>query len=366
MNAHAMFHTDHFDFTREQIRQAVRDKRLLAMEVEFNRVCNYRCPYCYAYDGDESAGSAAGQGDLITSEEIDSVINQAAELGVHKIVVLGGEPLLYRELEEKLERIVRLGMRAEVFTNGALMNKETARMLFQHKARVVLKFNSLDHAVQERMTGVRGALDNCFRAIGLLREAGYAGEPGLLAASSVICSENESGMSGLWRYLRKEGILPYFEILTPQGRMRRNAHLHVDPRRIEQIFSEIAEIDRTEFGREWTPQPPLVGGACFRHHYSCLVNAGGIVMPCVGVTIPLGSIREKSLKDIISGSKVLDDLKHYEERLKGPCGKCSEKSHCCGCRGAAYQMTGDYLASDPLCWRNAGCSNEMLCSENQK
>lgn len=362
MSGDAMFHTEYFDFTREQIRQAVAEKRLLAMEVEFNRACNYRCPYCYACDED----SSEDEGDLITSPEIDSVIDQAAALGVRKIVVLGGEPLLYRELEEKIERITKRGMRAEVFTNGALMNGETAAMLFRNRARVVLKLNSLDQAVQERMTGVKGALEKTFRALAILREAGYSGAPGLLAASSVICSENEKDMTALWRYLRNEGIIPYFEILTPQGRMRRNAHLHVPPRRLEEIFREIAEIDRVEFGRDWTPQPPLVGGCCFRHHYSCLVNAGGVVMPCVGVTIPIGNIREKSLKDIIFGSKVLQDLKSYENRIKGPCGRCDKKDRCYGCRGAAYQMTGDYLASDPLCWRNADCRDEILGEENGK
>ena len=346
-----MFKTGYFDFTLDEVRAAAAENRLLATEVEFNRVCNYRCPYCYADDG---KGGCPTDDGVLTSEEIDSVIDQVAALGARKVVILGGEPLLYKGLEDKLARIDRLGMRSEIFTNGALLTPELAATLFKYRARVALKFNSLVPEVQEKMTGVRGALDKCFRAIKLLRDAGYGNEPGLLAASSVICSYNVDGMAGLWRWLRNEGMIPYFEIMTPQGRMLKNRHLHVDPLRLKEVFDEISRIDREEFDREWEPQPPLVGGCCFRHHYSCLVNASGVVMPCVGVTIPLGSVREKPLKEILFGSSVIRDLKNYRETIKGPCRDCDKLDHCYGCRGAAYQMTGDHLASDPLCWRNAG------------
>jgi len=343
------FHTEYFDFTLAEVRKAAAAGKLLATEVEFNRSCNYRCPYCYADDGGAKAGKDEG---LLSPADIDRVISEAAALGARKIVILGGEPLLYHGLEARLEHINSLGMRAEIFTNGALLTPEMARMLFRFRTRVALKFNSLVPEVQERMTGVRGALDKCFRAIDLLREAGFCSEPGLLAASSVICSENVDGMSALWRWLRQHDITPYFEIMTPQGRMLKNRHLHVDPRRLKEVFDEIAEIDRREFHREWIPQPPLVGGCCFRHHYSCLVNAEGVVMPCVGVTIPLGNVKERPLAEILASSRVLSDLKNYRELIKEPCRSCEKIDHCYGCRGAAYQMTGDYLAADPLCWNN--------------
>ena len=352
----ATFHTEYFDFTPEEIRRAAQAGKLLAAEVEFNRSCNYRCPYCYADDGTPEARRDDG---ILTGEEIDHVMEQAAALGARKIVILGGEPLLCRTLEERLRKIAVLGMRPEVFTNGSLLDAERAAMLWRYGARVVLKFNSLVPEVQERMTGVKGALDKCFRAVGLLREAGYGREEGLLAASSVICSENVDGMAELWRYLRREKIIPYFEIMTPQGRMLRNRHLHVAPERLKQVFDEIAAIDRGEFQREWEVQPPLVGGCCFRHHYSCFVNAAGEVMPCVGVTAVLGNVRERPLAEIIGESTVLRDLKDYRSRIKEPCRSCDKIEHCYGCRGTAYQMTGDYLAADPLCWRNAARADRI-------
>jgi radical SAM protein with 4Fe4S-binding SPASM domain len=96
-----------------------------------------------------------------------------------------------------------------------------------------------------------------------------------------------------------------------------------------------------------------------RHKFSCLVCSQGDVMPCVGVNIPIGNIRERKLYDIIKDSEILQDLTDHLHTIKGPCRSCEKADMCYGCRGAAYQLTGDYLASDPLCWRNANRQDEI-------
>jgi radical SAM protein with 4Fe4S-binding SPASM domain len=90
------------------------------------------------------------------------------------------------------------------------------------------------------------------------------------------------------------------------------------------------------------------------------LDAYGNVMPCVGITIPAGNIREKPLKKIIGESLMFEDLRKYKGRIKGPCGECGQAEECYGCRGAAYQLTGDYLASDPLCWHNKDHLEEII------
>ena len=94
-----------------------------------------------------------------------------------------------------------------------------------------------------------------------------------------------------------------------------------------------------------------------RHQVSCVVTATGDVMPCVGVTIALDNIRNNKLADILKNSEVVNNLKNYRNMIKGECHSCEKAAECYGCRGAAYQLTGDYLASDPTCWRNSACKN---------
>jgi radical SAM protein with 4Fe4S-binding SPASM domain len=84
------------------------------------------------------------------------------------------------------------------------------------------------------------------------------------------------------------------------------------------------------------------------------------VQSCVGITIPIGNVRQQRLKDILRDSEVVQDLKSFKEMIKGPCGECSKYEECYGCRGTAFQLTGDYLASDPLCWKNLDRRDEIM------
>ena len=332
-----------FDFSVQESLEAAANGKLLSAEIEFNRSCNYRCPYCYAAGKYENSA--------LEPELARQVIRDVAALGARKIVVLGGEPLLCKGLYEYIELAESLGMASEIFTNAALIDAEKAKFFHDHGCRVVVKLNSLRPEVQEKLTGVPHALDNALRAIDILQAAGM--DEQRLAASSVICTANESEVAALWKYLRGRHVKPYLEIMTPQGRLLKHRELEVHPRRLKEIFDEICAFDRS-LGFDWEPQPPLVGAKCLRHQYSCVIGANGDVTPCVGLTAKLGNVHDAPLAEILRQSDVLRHLKDFRNWIKGPCRSCDKAASCYGCRGAAYQLTGDYLASDPLCWRNCG------------
>ena len=333
------------EFSEAEVREAVAAGRLLSMEIEFSRLCNFRCAYCYVEN-------RVARPDELTREEIRSVLLQAKELGARKIIILGGEPSIYPHLPEMLAFLADNGLAIEIFTNGSGVTAELASLLAQKKARVVLKLNSRDAELQDKLAGKKGAHAIIAQALANLRNAGYPKNRLFLALSTVICRQNIAELPELRRRLRREGIEPYFEVITPQANAVENNWLNVSGPELKELFSQLAAIDRNEFDRIWEPQPPLVGNRCMRHQVSCLVTATGEVMPCVGVTLPIGNIREQTLVDILRTSNVLNDLKNYRKTIKGPCKSCEKAAECYGCRGAAFQLTGDYLASDPTCWRN--------------
>ncbi|MGE4560881.1 MAG: radical SAM/SPASM domain-containing protein [Desulfobulbus sp.] len=330
------------EFSEEEIREAAAADRLLSMEIEFSRACNFRCVYCYQEERTASV-------EELSREEIRQTILQARELGARKIIILGGEPTIYPHLVEMLHFLGSLDLQIELFTNGSGVTPDLARVLAEENVRVVVKMNSRDAGLQDRLAGTQGAYAHIQNALNHLHQAGYPGRDRFLAASTIICRQNIRELPDLWQWLRQQGIEPYFEILTPQANAQRNRWLMVESHELHALFLRLAEIDRTQFGRHWQPQPPLVGNRCMRHQVSCVVTATGVVMPCVGVTIPLGSVRDQRLAAILQ-HQVIRDLKNYQQTIKGPCGTCRKKGECYGCRGAAYQLTGDYLASDPTCW----------------
>jgi len=341
-----------FEFPDDEIEKAVSHGRLLSMEIEFSLRCNFKCPYCYVPREDQLQ-------DEMTPDEIKDVILQAKALGATKIIVLGGEPSIYPDTIELIQYIRNQGLTVEMFTNGSGVTRQFAGELHSLGVRVVLKMNSFDQVKQNRLSGNPDAYRIIHNALENLKSAGYPSRDRFLAISSIICRQNIDELPQMWQWLREQHIVPYFEMITPQANARLNEWLYVAPPELELFFKNIATIDQRLYGRTWDIQPPLVGNKCMRHQFSCLVTSKGEVHPCVGVTLSIGSIRKEPLADILSNSQVLKDLKNYRNTIKGPCRECEQADSCYGCRGAAYQMTGDYLASDPLCWRNCNTTEKM-------
>ncbi len=280
------------EFTEAEIREAAAANRLLSMEIEFSRACNFRCAYCYQQQRTGSAGE-------LSRGEIKDVLLQAKELGARKIIILGGEPSIYPHLVEMLRFLGRQRFEIELFTNGSGVTQALAEVLAEERVRVVVKMNSRNPQVQDHLAGKKGAFALIAAALEHLNLAGYPSKDLFLAASTVICRQNIDELPDLWQWLRRESIEPYFEVLTPQANAKENAWLSVGSTELRALFEQLASLDREHYGRNWQPQPPLVGNRCMRHQVSCVVTANGDVMPCVGVTIPLGSIREQPLAEIL-------------------------------------------------------------------
>jgi radical SAM protein with 4Fe4S-binding SPASM domain len=183
-----------------------------------------------------------------------------------------------------------------------------------------------------------------------LKEAGYPDTAHVLGIETVICGHNYQELADLWRWARRQDIIPYFETMTLQGRAKEYPELEVSPENVRQLFENLAEIDAREFQKTWTPHPPLVGSQCARHEYSCTLTSTGEIHPCPGVAVSAGNIREQRLADILTKSPIINELRNIRSNIKGECSDCELGEHCYGCRGHAFQVTGDYLAEDPLCW----------------
>lgn len=332
------------EFSPEEIARCKADKGLLSLELELSRLCNLRCIYCYASSGQALA-------DELSLSEISRVIDQAADLGAKKIIILGGgEPLLYPHLLTVIDYIRGRHLAVDLFTNATLINPAMAEALYQRQVAISMKMNSRLPQVQDALAAKPGTFQAIDAGLTALQAAGYPDDSHTLGIETIICRHNYEELPDLWRWARRRNIIPYFEVLTSQGRALAHDDLEVAPAALKRLFEELAAIDRREFGHSWTPRPPLAGSHCARHEYSCTITAIGDVQPCPGVSIATGNIRHNSLAEILHSSPVINELRNIRQTIKGRCGQCRHGDFCYGCRGNAFQVTGDHLAADPTCW----------------
>jgi cyclic pyranopterin phosphate synthase len=152
--------------------------------------CNFRCLYCLP-ETEEAAHfyqnrlgqppSAAApiarswqqQDQLLTFDEIERVVSVAAGLGIEKVRLTGGEPLLRPRIENLVERIARIpAIRDLAMTsNGFYFRGKAAALRDAGLRRVSFSLDSLDPANFKRMTGREG-LETVLESIDLARELG--------------------------------------------------------------------------------------------------------------------------------------------------------------------------------------------------
>jgi cyclic pyranopterin phosphate synthase len=117
--------------------------------------CNFRCVYCMPKDVFGSDYQYLPHADLLSFEEIARVAKVFVGLGVRKIRLTGGEPLLRRNLERLVEMLARLGdIDLTLTTNGTLLVKKAQSLRDAGLTRVTVSLDSLDDATFRAMNDV--------------------------------------------------------------------------------------------------------------------------------------------------------------------------------------------------------------------
>ncbi|MCF8044639.1 MAG: hypothetical protein K9J83_02170 [Desulfarculaceae bacterium] len=278
--------------------------------------------------------SATGHSKLTTGE-IRETIEKARALGAEKITLLGEGPVAEPYLTDLLDCIRTLEMKAELSTCGSDITTNTARRLLDREVDIILAEPG------------RPGFDT---ALGHLLDAGYPTPAASLAVHETVSRNNMDELSALWQRARKNRITPIFEVRPPAGEDLDSSL--PDPASIHALFTDLARFDEREYGIHWLPCPPVPGPSIPSFLLSPVLTPTGDIHPLKGVEISLGNIRKTALKNILKDSEVLENLSRWRLKIKGPCRTCEHFDPCFGSRALAWRITGDYMASDPTCWRN--------------
>jgi len=117
--------------------------------------CNFRCVYCMPKEVFGRDYRFLPRRELLTFEEIERVARVFAGLGVHKLRITGGEPLLRRNLELLVGRLAMLGnLDLTLTTNGALLAQKARALADAGLTRATVSLDSLDDEVFRTMNDV--------------------------------------------------------------------------------------------------------------------------------------------------------------------------------------------------------------------
>src|SRR5438034_6548956 len=137
--------------------------------------CNFRCVYCMPKDVFGRDYPFLSHGELLTFEEIARLARIYVDLGVRKIRLTGGEPLLRKNIERLIEQLASLpGVDLTLTTNGALLAKKARPLLAAGLARVTVSLDALDDATFRAMNDVDFPVARVLDGIEAAHAAGLA------------------------------------------------------------------------------------------------------------------------------------------------------------------------------------------------
>ncbi|MFA5087773.1 MAG: GTP 3',8-cyclase MoaA [Candidatus Omnitrophota bacterium] len=137
--------------------------------------CNFRCPYCMPESGLRTGGRFLPRKEWLTFPEIRRIARLFIRLGVSKIRLTGGEPLLRPHIDELIGELSILpGLRdLALTTNGRLLSRFAPALKKAGLQRLTISLDTLDPVVFRKMTGNRGGVEDILEGIQAAEEAGF-------------------------------------------------------------------------------------------------------------------------------------------------------------------------------------------------
>jgi cyclic pyranopterin phosphate synthase len=137
--------------------------------------CNFRCVYCMPKEVFGKDFQFLERKALLTFEEIERVVRVFRTLGIEKVRLTGGEPLVRRNLEALIAKLATIeGLDLTLTTNGSLLALKAARLRAAGLERVTVSLDSLDDAVFRAMNDVDFPVQRVLEGIEAAAAAGLA------------------------------------------------------------------------------------------------------------------------------------------------------------------------------------------------
>ena len=211
----------------DQLHRPLRDLRISVTDR-----CNFRCNYCMPKEVFDSHYTYLPHADLLSFEEITRVARVFVHLGVRKLRLTGGEPLLRKNLEILIEQLAALRtpeghpLDLTLTTNGSLLKRKAKDLQQAGLKRVTVSLDGIDDAVFRAMNDVDFPVADVLEGIEAAREAGLGLDEhgrfsGLKINMVVKRRTNHDQILPMARHFRGSGMalrfIEYMDVGTTNG-----------------------------------------------------------------------------------------------------------------------------------------------------
>ncbi len=334
--------------------------QLQILAINLTRRCNLACSHCYL-DAEQLSTPTT---DELTTNEVQSTLDQVARNHPHTLVVLsGGEPLLRTDLEQLCSHAQALGLMVVIGSNGALLTERRVKSL---KAAGVsgigISLDSLQATHHDKLRGKPGSwkktmagIENCrkqqldFQIHFSITDDNHGEIEDIIDFSEIsgarvvnlffiICTGRAKSSSNISEINYESSLLKIIEL------QQQHENIIIRPR-CAPYFKRIAwQLDS---GSALNRISGRDGDGCIAGIHYCRITAEGKVTACPYIETSVGNIKQQRFNDLWDTAP--DFIALRNPTLKGKCGLCEFRQLCGGCRARPLADGKGLMDEDTSC-----------------
>lgn len=200
--------------TNDYYKRVLRDLRISVTDR-----CNFRCRYCMPEEIFNQDYSFLSRDHILSVDETIRIARIFARLGVTKMRITGGEPILRKELPDIIAGIAGIEGIQDIAltTNGSLLAKQAAKLREAGLMRVAVSLDALDDETFMKMNGGKARVQQVLDGIDAAAEAGLLVKINMVVQKGV----NEHALLPMVRYFREKGhilrMIEYMDVGNTNG-----------------------------------------------------------------------------------------------------------------------------------------------------
>ena len=304
--------------------------------LELRRSCNMNCCHCYL----DSKGSTDTSLDILKLEEWKAVLKQFNKESLKRIILIGGEPLLFKEIS-KLIYFVREQFETielVVYSNLTLINDQLIEIFKKNNVKVVTSLYSNKGYVHDKITGQVGSFEKTVKAIERLALANI-----YIKANMVVMNENYYDIDETKEFIFKiTGNIPKIDLIRNVGQDK--GYLLPPTKCIsnKRVKANFKGISKSEYIKN------ISGNSCWQGKMN--ITCDGYVSPCIMGEAFINknyNVREIPIDKIIEEYLIVDFWSVSKDKIE-VCKECEYRYVCNDCRPICVDKNNFY-AKDKNC-----------------
>lgn len=324
------------------------EKRILYLcQWEMTYACNLNCQHCYVAKKD-----AENEFNL---QEAKKIIDQLKELNCLFLVLSGGEALLRKDFFEIAIYARQQDFALRIMTNATLLNKKSCiRLASLNPFSVEISIYASSSILHDQITKVKGSFEQMLTNVKRLLRLKVR-----VVLKFIVMKENLYDFASTFALAKSLGCDFLFDIgIAPRNDGTKDNLIHrLGKDQLKQFFlANQIPLHRIN------PKESIM---CQAGLNNLMLSPQLDVFPCVGLRIPLGNLRQKSLREIWENSERLNSFRHLALKDFPQCQSCSNLTTCYRCPGLAYTEGEGFFAASPFDCLVANTIEEIL-SQTQR